>query len=620
MKKKIALILAIISAFSFCACQQSEDSSSSSLPSEDVIPPVSEDNALVFVGGTDYKIVLAADGGNSNDSVAASELNTFVSEATGVKFPIVTDGEVSDASSGKYISIGHTDLAKSAGITVDNEALYRSGFVIRTIDDDVYLLGSTDKFSSGSIYAVYDYLHEILNYEYYAPGCYELNYTLSVAFPEVNKTEIPDIPTRSMAMYNLVQNADYSMRMRLERNAANGLWIAAGHSINDMANPSSYGTDHPDWFTADLIGHCFSSDGLRDHLIQQVKQRIESNLEGIAYIVQIGQADTTSFCNCETCKEEIETKYMTQGGQLLGLINEISDAITPWLQEVCPDKEILFTTFAYQYSENPPCIQNEETGEWEPFSEYVIPRDNVGVYWAPIEMDYSKPITDESSALNVKSMKALQGWKVLTDNILLWSYCINFRSYMINFDNFGSIAENYKVYAEYGVKYIYDQGAIDSGLPTFEELRIYIQSKLMWDTSLNINDLIRDFMNHYYGPASDEILTYFNKLNAYYDYLQSKSLLTGMIFYYVNSTEIWPIGIVNGFANDLDIALKAIENANIKAEDKTEYTNRVNRLYCTLWYLYISNFNGYFTQSQIEEITAKYEYTCNLYNIIRTSE
>lgn len=626
MKKWIASALAVLLTCSCVACADDSVSGNDSVvtpstsDSSSVPAPVEKSDALVYNGKTDYKIVLSSARENNNDSVAATELNALVSEATGVNFPIVYDDEATDATSGKYISIGHTALSQAASIETDDEALYRSGFVAKTIADDVYLLGSNDIYSVGSVYAVYDYLHEILNYEFYTKTCYTLDKVLAVAFKEVNKVEIPDIGTRAISFSTLRQDADYARRLRLESGAAQALWIASGHSINDMANPATYSASNPDWFSTDGQGHCFSSDGLRDHLIEQVKARIEGNIDSPAFLVQIGQADNHSFCSCETCVTEIKEKFMTYGGQLIGLVNEISDAITPWLTLNYPDKEIIFTTFAYMYSENPPVIVNEETGEISPFSEYVVPRENVGVYWAPIGMDYSKPIYDENIGANQGSMSALKGWKVLTDHIYMWSYCCNFNQFQVFYDNFGSIAENYRTYAKYGVKFIFDQGWDGSGTANFEELRAYVQSKLMWDTTLDINALIDDFMANYYGVASSEVKNFFNELRSYYAYLETKSLMVGTIYYNTSKAELWPIGMLNGFADELDGALAKIASADLTEANKVEYTNRVNRLYCLIYFLYFKHYQGYFTDSQLAEMRAVYEKTCEMYGITQGSE
>ena len=620
MKRVVTTLLSVLLTCSFVACTDNDSSSSDSSTSSSSIESVEKNDALVYNGETDYKIVLSSMRENNNDFVAASEMNTLVSEATGVSFPIVYDDQVTDADSGKFISIGHTVLSRATSIEIDNNALYRSGFVSKTIGDDLYLLGSTDKYSFGSVYAVYDYLHEILNYEFYAKTCYTLDKVLAVRFKEIDKVEIPDIGTRAISFSTLRQDSDYARRLRLESGAAQPLWIASGHSIDDLAKASTYLASNPDWFSADGKGHCFSNDGLRDHLIESLKRRIEANIDSPAFLVQVGQADTSSFCNCQTCENEVAEKYMTRGGQLIGLINEISDAITPWLTLNYPDKEILFTTFAYMYSENPPVVVNEETGEIEPFSEHVVPRKNVGVYWAPIGMDYSKPIYDESIGVNQASMAALEGWKILTDEIYMWSYCCNFSQYQVFYDNFGSIAENYRTYAQYGVKLIFDQGYDGTGTANFEELRAYVQSKLMWDTSLDIQVLIDDFMVHYYGVANAEVKDFFNQLRSYYAYLQSKTLMVGTIYYNTSKAELWPIGMLNGFAMGLDNALEKIDSADLSGAEKEEYTNRVNRLYCMIYFLYFKHYQGYFTDSQLSEMRAVYEKTCELYGITQGSE
>lgn len=48
----------------------------------------------------------------------------------------------------------------------------------------------------------------------------------------------------------------------------------------------------------------------------------------------------------------------------------------------------------------------------------------------------------------------------------------------------------------------------------FGELRAYVMSKLMWDPSLDVEELISDFMAAYYGAAAEQMTDYLDSLSA----------------------------------------------------------------------------------------------------------
>lgn len=89
-------------------------------------------------------------------------MKTFLDLATGSNIQIVTDAGLSYDASKKYISVGDTALVKSAGITVDQKVLTRSGFRIVSKDNSVFLVGGGD---FGTLYAAYEFLTQEIGFE-----------------------------------------------------------------------------------------------------------------------------------------------------------------------------------------------------------------------------------------------------------------------------------------------------------------------------------------------------------------------------------------------------------------------------------------------------------------------
>ena len=175
----ITLILAVSAVFTM-GCNCTNDTT------------LTRENAIVFKGNSDYKIVIPKEA-NGSETTAVMELNTFLSEATGVTLPVVTDDTVNFSEDAKYISLGNTTLMSEAGVEKNDEQLGRSGFIIATKGKSYFLAGRDKQVTKGTLYAVYDFLNEVVGYEYFAPECYSLNKSENVAFKEINKVEIPDI-------------------------------------------------------------------------------------------------------------------------------------------------------------------------------------------------------------------------------------------------------------------------------------------------------------------------------------------------------------------------------------------------------------------------------------------
>ncbi len=621
MKRVLSLFLASICAIMFCACKD-KPAKDKNDDSSDPVVVVTRENALLYEGETEYTVVIPENAENGIVN-AVSELNLFFKEATGVEFEVVTDNGLTLNENSKYISIGNTALLQEAGIQTDNDELFRSGYVIKSVGKSYFLTGRTEWLSYGNLYAVYDFLSQFVGYEYFAPGCYSLDRNVrSIATKELDIVAIPDIAQRALGYYNVMADTEWSQRLRLEKYNDPDTWITMGHSQITLVNPDVLGDLHPEWFSSDKETICLENAEMRAYLAEQLKQPINNAQDGI--VVQLGQADNGSVCSCDACLTARETLYMNYAGQQIAFLNDISDRLEDWLAVNHPGREVLFTGFAYHYSEAAPCVYNEETGIYEPFSEYVIPKDNVGIYWAPIRNDYAVLINDPSSTLNETSYKAIQAWHDLMgdkNRIYMWSYCTNFRNYFLNFPNFQTLAENYKLYAENGVRYIFDQGPTNSGSAAFEELRAYLQANLMWDTSLNVNELVKRFIDNYYGVASEEMYDYYMKLNAYHSgLLRDSTGFNGTVYNSIGESKYWPIGVLNSFDEIFVSALEKVQSSNLSAEDKETYNDRIYRNYLTIKYLYMKNYRGNFTDGEINETIALFEKYREMYNLFNTQE
>ena len=120
---------------------------------------------IVAQGRRDYQIVLG-EGPDQVARMAADELQRWLAEATGVTLPIAAEADPTL----KQIFIGQAALPADAG--VDIAALPPEGFVVRTVGDDLVLVGMDDGIHpeeiastakptrTGTMNAVYDFLED----------------------------------------------------------------------------------------------------------------------------------------------------------------------------------------------------------------------------------------------------------------------------------------------------------------------------------------------------------------------------------------------------------------------------------------------------------------------------
>ena len=563
-KKLIILLLCMIMMLScLSGCTYKQDANAANSTS-------GTNSFLVKNGESNYQILLPAEATKEED-LAAAEISYFFSVATGIDLTIVHETD-EKAGNGKYISVGETKLYNSSKIKFDYEELGSSGFGLKTSGDDLYIVG----YLNGVIFGAYDFLERQFGYSYYDDGVYTIEKNVTdkelLAF---NVEFEPSIEYRFYS-YGFQTNAKdpmYQYRMKLN-NTFSRVGLAGGswHNFLKGIPAETYYEQHPEWFTSKKDQLCLSRDrkGLATEMAEIIKQQIldaDENGDPIEWL-HIGQEDIGAWCSCESCMELMNRYGGYHVVTYILFMNELSDIITPWLEET--NHDVVFTMFAYHETENAPVVYNESTGKYDLISEDLILRDNVKVIYAPINADYYSPFDEEN---NENTYANLQGWSQISDKLFIWIYSETFKNYMVPFDNFNSIKANYRLLEEAETFWCFNQGQTDNAESTgFSHLKAYLSVKLQWNADYDVNELIREYCNACYAEASDMIIDILNEYKLwraykYYDGTQDGNNHT------VPMKLHWNAAIVQRGLAKFDEAFAAIEHY------KTTDIDTYNRLY-----------------------------------------
>ncbi len=570
---------------------------------------------LIKSGRSEYQIVIPENATNYEQD-AANELKDLIEEATAYTLPIVKDNGLS-AKSGKYIAIGNTKLLSESGIAVDNDELGYSGYLMKTVGDDVYLTGSIGKNVPGTVYAAYGFLNKTLGFRQYTSDFYTLNKVSAFTLPQLDVVDIPDIDQRSLGYLALNTNPMYAKRMRLQQfhgATTSNEWVLTGHTmIHSLLNYESYGAQHPEWYCGGegiLLSNCLSNLELRDTMAQNIINFCEQNT--VAQYIQVGMADNFTECHCELCDAN-RIKYGSYSGIQVDMMNYMSDIVTAWIEKNQPGRELKIIMFAYHWGEAPP-VKMDENGKYVPYHEDLICRDNVGIMWAPVGGDFGISFTAPQAA---SYYNQVMGWNALTNVKTAYLYCIDFRSYLLNYNNFGSVQENYKFLAENGYEMVYDQANADDTIGgSFEDMRIYVQSRLLWDTDLNYEQLAQEFIQNVYGAGAVGVQKYYDITRSWLTVLQSQNLINGTIYFPLLERSLWPKYLVDSLDAALNEAILAIEP--LKDNEPEIYTtllNRIQRERLTTMYLNLNFYEGYYSEEAYAELISEFEHYTNLFNI-----
>ena len=585
-------------------------------------------------GVSDY-CILIRDDANSYESFAAQELTQILHAATGTSLSIVNESQLKNDK--RVISLGHTKLwDKKVGMTLSREDIIDSGYYIKTVENNIYISCPDNTSSSGVLYGVYDFLKDIVDYEFYAVTEVQYNETKEIPLVKyAGHTVNPSFEMRHLRNADLRDDELTVKRYRMVYpSLAFGMatwghgqiyqYIHPDHECTcgqaGCGNGITYYEHHSDWFASyntKNLQLCWSAgDGLEEVTAKKFIEYFQMYPD--AEYFMFGQEDVDSQCSCARCTKAISDYAGNHAGLQIAFMNNVIKKTTKWLEENQPGRYVKYVIYAYYKTKNAPVVKDNE-GNIKVYSDKVDPADNLYIFYAPIYANFAFQIDSNENADVYKDLKE---WSAIADGqIIMYLYDINFRNYFINFNNFGTAKGMYETCKELGVACMTSQAA-DSYTACFQEMRSYVESSLMWDLSLSYDDLVRKFMKAYYKDAWENIYEYYQIVRDRYAYYQnvvdSKS---GGIYGDINNNILWTQPILDKIDVQFDQALAKIEV--YKTSDPELYTSLKNRIMkerLTPYYIKITTLSSYYSKEELAQIKAEFKYYANLFKFQEVSE
>ena len=508
-------------------------------------------------GKTNYKIVLSSSP-TKEEIFAKKELQYFFKQISDIELTTVEDDLVEFNVYSYYFSIGKNKLY--------DKLLKDDTFLIEN-DNDVYgdsvrLFGKGNMIffngnGNGPILSVYEFLKINFNYQFFAKDEYFIDKRIYAKVPVLDIEFYPDIPKRSLGYPDTCDDELTIYRTRL-CNTLYTDWIEFCHTYFKILPKEIYYENHKDWYSPDGKNLCLSNSEMKAEFIKRVEEIIKHK-NGKFFM--LGQEDTFDFCSCDKCRKKIK-EYGTASGLVMEFTNDVVDKVTKWMDKECPDKHIKFVTFSYNMTHDAPVVYNDAHGKYEPINKKVIAKPNIAVMLVPYNVVYS---TDYLDSKNYEAKRQLLGWQAVCNDIMIWSYCTNFQNYMLPFNNTKSIKQNYTILHDIGTSFLYDQGPHDSHVPTFEELKIYLQSNLMWDNSYDTDKLIKEFTDAYYKEASSYMRYVLNLQKERWYFIEEtyqKYMYSYDSFNELMDKKYWSEEYIESLEEIFNLAYKAIENTS----------------------------------------------------------
>ena len=519
--KTLALIMAMLIGFSaFAACGGNEDDDTNSSDSQ---IPIIENEFILNESVSQYTIVLP-EGATAETALAGQELQNFFFEATNINLPITNDENLTHTQDSRYISIGKTTLYTSAGITTESDNLGASGFKIVTKDKSVFIVGDTDK---ANCYGVYGFLEQTVNYDWVSRDCFAIDRNVTtIPLAAYDIVDIPDIEYRGSNYGFITSDALNMTRFRFEPQEK---WLTsfggAQHSTTLYVLPmSEHYEKHPKWYSADKTQVSFVANGDEEELELMIEEvanvyKREIVAQPRTTIGQFSISDSPTFDNCPA-QRAITAEYGAASASVILFLNRVREKIDAWFEtdgaQYKRDYEIHM--LAYLKTEQAPVEWNESKKCYEGVNGIRF-ADGVGVEYAPIYIDY---LRDLYHPINKEYLTGIEQWTSISNHMMLWTYNVNFKDYLLPYDTFNGMPVIYKKAKESGVKWMLNQSQLDSTtVPSaWCALKAYLDKELSWDCEQDPQQLIEKFFDVYYGKASDTMMEAFLQFRVHSEYLK----------------------------------------------------------------------------------------------------
>lgn len=446
---------------------------------------------LATAGETDYAIVIP-EKATTQEEKASEDLALWLKEIVEATFPVVSD--IQFKKSEKFISIGNTKQFLAANIAASEIPLADEGYGVAVEKSQLFLWGGRTR---GIINAVYALLEEDLGCRWYTKDHSRIPKLPNLTFSPVSRTYVPRLRLRD-PYYRVAFNGEWSLRNRTNAPSAgvpeewgghmdyDGLFV---HTFHRLLPPDKYFEDHPEYFMLDKNGNrithqlCTTNPEVVQLVIDSVREHLRQNPH--AEIVSVSKTDGGRTCRCENCSS-LDEKEGSEMASLLYLVNKVGEAIEAEYPNV------VVSTLAYLETVKPPKTMR-------PHKNIAIRlcNDSVG--------SWAHPFT---SAEECRFGELLKAWSEVHDRIHIWDYVVNFSHYLAPMPNMEVVAKNISFFVDNNAEGVMTQGAYQSPGAERDWLRSWVIAKLTWAPSLDVQELMNDFIWGHYGNAAPAIAEY----------------------------------------------------------------------------------------------------------------
>ena len=507
---------------------------------------------------------------NENMKFAADEFVRLVKKACGTELPIVVGEPESPA-----IEFRHTD----------DPALETDGYRYFVNEDELVIEGAVKR---GCMNGVWRFLQLECGWDFLIYGDSHLQESDHVDIPVgTQRTEEPSF--EYLNLWNRYDNFVNDRTLPTDAQNSYGTVGSASHGIFNFYVSDHYGDgDQP----------CYTDEDFYEETLENVRAYVEKNYytDPSFNRVNIGQNDSTTYCQCATCLE-----VLAEEGGNAGAVVRHANFLAEEINKDYPG--VAFTIFAYAGSNTPP----KKT------------RVNENVYvtfcydWNCSNHKFDGSDCKDTVYFYDRSNKHyaewVEGWCDKCENVYVYPY--NLGTGLNEYTVINNVYDDYRYLHEIGVKGVCLEGS-DYGNFGLKRIEQTLISEINWNYGMTrdeFTELYHKLLRYEYGEGWEYVLEYIDQWELSQDMVQCWSwwgISPG------DQTSRW---YDTGFYGErFDSFVELLDTAALDAESAIQ-EERVKRLSCSV--LYKGCYSSYFLawkdgdEAEIERLSALYDRCMN---------
>lgn len=479
------------------------------------LPPAAAEAALAAAAASgnmpSSQLTLAQDAqarvrihvGTSPDAVtlgAAVRLAKYLGRISGGDFlPLSNDA---NTASGPLLVVGRDSaLSRRLAPDIAYDTLGDDGFVIRSVGPHLVIAGAT---SRGTMYGVHWLLDRKLGVRWLSPDFTVVPHAPTLRLAPQDTRQVPrfryravlsvegeDKPFRAHNLLNGESHGPSFQPSPPEFDSWDRSWMAKGGSASfyELLPPAQYREAHPEWYAGGQLA--MMNAEMREAMAAEIVRRLKALPDYRQVWFDIHDQDRG--WDMDPASRAFAAKH---GGHAsaprLDLVVDVADRVRREL----PGARFAFN--AYHWSFTPP--------------ENLRVPDYVMVYPMTIHVDYSTPL---DRGRNVPLGRDIARWSSIARNVMVWDHIANFSGYYQPTPNIYPIGRSIQWLATLpNVAGYFAEGSWNTPDAEFASLRAWLIARLLWDPAQDVEALVAEFVDGYYGAAAPEILRYIDLMHG----------------------------------------------------------------------------------------------------------